>query len=86
MKTRREIREQLAVDPYAGDGALVVKDLGGGYTQTQAGPRAPRLSPEEIARLLHFADDRPPEDRIHRVELTTEELAELEDPDPELES
>lgn len=84
MKTRREIRDQISVDPYSGDGALVVKDLGGGYTQTQAGPRAPRLSAEEISSLLAYDDDRPPEERIHRVELSAQELAELEDPDPEL--
>lgn len=79
-KTPREIRELLAVDPYAGDGAVVTRDLGGGYTQTQLGPAAVELEPAQLAELLDLPDpDRPPEERIHRVTgLSDDELALLE--------
>jgi hypothetical protein len=82
-KTPSEIREQITVDPYAGDGAVVTRDLGGGYTQTQLGPAAPQLAPDQLEQLLDLPDDeRPPEERIHRVSgLSDDELAQLEEPD-----
>ncbi len=85
MKTRRGIRESIGAGPLERDVVRTI-DLPGGYRQTQAGENAPRLTAEQVAELLAFPDDRPPEEKIHRAELTAEELEELEDPDPELES
>lgn len=82
QKTRRALE---LTDPIA-RGVLVTRDLGGGYSQTQAGPNAVALEGEELERELALDEDRPPADRIHRVELTPEELEELAHPDPELES
>lgn len=62
QKTRREI-----TDPVR-SGALVVKDLGSGYVQTQAGPNAIVLSPDEAAAALAFTDERPSHEKIHRLE------------------
>ena len=67
-------------------GVLVTRDLGNGYRQTQAGPNAIALEDDQLAAALAFDDDRPPADRIHRVELTPAELEQIENPDPELES
>lgn len=64
----------------------MTRDLGNGYTQTQAGPNAITLEDEEIAAALAFDDERPPAERIHRIELTAAELEELANPDPELET
>lgn len=80
-KTRREI----GADPIA-RGVLVTRDLGNGYSQTQAGPNAIALEGDELERALSFVDERPAEERIHRVELTAEEIEELAHPDPEPES
>jgi hypothetical protein len=67
-KTPRELREQIAVDPYAGDGVVVTRDLGGGYTQTQLGPRAPQIPVEILDGILDLPDpDRPPPERIHVI-------------------
>lgn len=85
MKTRRAIRESIGAGPLERD-VLRTIDLPGGYRQTQAGENAPELTAEQVAELLAFPDDRPPAERIHRVDLTSEELEELENPDPELES
>lgn len=80
MKTRRELLERIAVDPYAGDGAIVTRDLGGGYTQTQLGPGAPALAAAQLEQLLDLPDpDRPPPERIHRVTGRSTEELELED-------
>jgi len=66
-KTRRELREEITIDPYSGEDVVVTRDLGGGYTQTQLGPTARELAPAVLEQLLDLPDDPPPPERIHRV-------------------
>jgi hypothetical protein len=81
-RRRRGDRPELTIDR----GLLVTRDLGNGYTQTQAGSRISPLAGDELARALAAEDADPPAaGAVHRVELTAAELEELEHPDPRLE-
>lgn len=92
MKFRRRLTleelERIAPlkDPVE-RGLLEIREIGGGYRQTQAGPNAHPLAGDELERALAAPDaDLPPSSPAHRVTLTDEELEQLANPDPRLET